>query len=92
MPSLFLQSSLFSEAPDFLPAHLPAAVVMVAVAEAEVMVFAAITLAAASVALLVTAMAVTVTAPAVCVAYSAGTEAVMWGHWGTYYGPMIPMI
>jgi hypothetical protein len=43
-PWLFLQLCLFSEVPGFPPAHLPAAAVMVAVA--EVMVFAAITLAA----------------------------------------------
>jgi hypothetical protein len=52
-----------------------------------VTVFAAITLAAASVVLPVTAMAVA-TAPAVCVADPRD----VWGHWGAYYGPMIPPI
>jgi hypothetical protein len=75
-PQLFLQLSLFSEVPGFLPAHLPTAAVIVALA--EVTFFAAITLAAASVVLPVTALAVTVTAPA----DSAGTGAAMCGATG----------
>src|SRR5437879_3332252 len=77
---LFLQLSLLSEARCFPPARLPAAAVMVAVA--EVTVFAAITLGAASVAFPATVMAATVTAPAVRVADSAGMLTAICGATG----------
>jgi hypothetical protein len=74
-----------------LPApYLPAAAVMVTVA--EVMAFAAITLAAASVVLPVTAMAVTVTRQRFAWRIHRVGSRDVWGHWGTYYGPMIHMI
>src|ERR1700682_5029210 len=77
---MFLQLSLFSEVPDFPPAHLPAAGV------ANVMGFAAIRL-AISVTQPVKAMAVMITAPT----DSRGTAAAMCGATGApIMGPWFP--
>jgi len=87
---LFLQLSLLSEARCCPPAHLPAAAVMVVVA--EVTVFAAITSGAASAAFPATVMAVTLTAPGSRGGFRGYVDRDMWGQWGAYYGPMIPTI